>query len=355
MEVTKGGMVQAYMNRLMRMRVLIPSWKEVYLIEDEEKEKGSSEEGSEFSEVETIDRVSRPNMAPWIGAFAFAVNVTPSLATQGFTGFWANAKERLGLPSYRHFKTLWMSGELEFLDSFEGLVTTICKDRMVLLWGIAALATYTTAKSVLYHTNEEEEENQEENEGETPAQRSDDTDDEDATRETARNETTKLSEGPCMAVTYPLTVPLKGFQDFLEVAAENNARIVAKEVVSTTMTAPSDHSSAGYNIPVVTFKKIEDSIPQGYTSVGVFVGVTATEALPAVTVSTPSQLPSSPLYFIFLKSKESLKCDFYMNSHAMTLRDAASFIVKTQGCDPEVSINSSNPLSAHLYEQIHSF
>eukprot|EP01061_Rhynchopus_euleeides_P019876 TRINITY_DN325_c9_g1_i1.p2 TRINITY_DN325_c9_g1~~TRINITY_DN325_c9_g1_i1.p2 ORF type:complete len:165 (+),score=59.31 TRINITY_DN325_c9_g1_i1:151-645(+) len=140
--VKQTGM-PAFIADVLQNSLYIPSWTEVYVVP-----RNPAHDVDDDEDLESDDGVKKwegqYNWAPAIlGTSAFLL-LAPRIALDGFDSVWAVLKEKAGIPSWKYTKTLYMSGELEWFDSFTGLASAIFGDRRSLFWIASCLATYVS-------------------------------------------------------------------------------------------------------------------------------------------------------------------------------------------------------------------
>eukprot|EP00754_Rhynchopus_humris_P047282 Rhum_TRINITY_DN6866_c0_g2::Rhum_TRINITY_DN6866_c0_g2_i1::g.21128::m.21128 len=144
-DVSEPAPLQRLATVLSTYKLYLPSWTEAYLIKSVDADHDDSEDAAVLSESDDspVERqIVGMNLLPaGVGVWAVCT-VLPKVAEKGVHGFWASAKDTVGLPSWQYAKTLYMSGELEFLDSIGNLVQHALLDRAAFVFTAVALGTY---------------------------------------------------------------------------------------------------------------------------------------------------------------------------------------------------------------------
>ena len=141
--VSEPVMLQRLATVLSTYKLYLPSWTEAYLIKSVDADADSEDAVLSESDDGPVERqIVGMNLLPaGVGVWAVCT-VLPKVAEKGVHGFWASAKDAVGLPSWQYAKTLYMSGELEFLDSIGNLVQHALLDRAAFVFTAVALGTY---------------------------------------------------------------------------------------------------------------------------------------------------------------------------------------------------------------------
>ena len=354
-------------EKLRHTRLFMPSWYEMYLVDgracgDEEEEKGLPD-GSNFED----DSQEKFNIAPVVFGAIALITCIPQILGQGVESFWAAAKERVGIHSLRHYRTLYMAGELEHLESISGILNTVCQDRMFLVWGILATFTHGITKNLTCEgCDDEDREDFTAGEGTVRIY-----DREDSAAEMIARHATEpapgssfhstMESGPGFALTYALTLHPGDYRRFLSVVSDGLCTHVIKELPSYAEgSVGTTDPDAKMKITNVQTGRIKDSIPVTHHTVGIILRSSDDDDSTDVATTSYETMEvrhSSRVFYVFAKQVNQIPfCDEFYHMEDVDLPDASELLVEfiniTSNQEKENPLESLYVISLYFYWSI---